>query len=959
MSDYSGFLDALRQAIRGDVFSDELRRGIYATDASMYQIQPITVVCPKDADDVIRAIALAREHKVPVLARGGGTSLAGQTVAHAMILDFTKYMHQVLDYDPEARWIKVQPGITRGELNLLIKKDKLEFAPDPATSSRAAIGGMIANNSSGTKSILYGKTIDHVTDLKVLLSDGTILDTRPYTREEIAGLDAETREGKLWTALYGMVQTHREEIQLRYPKTMRRVGGYCLDALIDDDPWFPGKIFLGSEGTLGIVLEATLKLVPLPKFKSLAVIHFGDRLEAIRPVGLMLEFKPAAVEILSKDVLDFSRKNPETKSMCGFINGDPQAIQMVEFYGDSQDDVIQRPRAMIAALKAEGFGYTHDVYEEGETYKNVWSIRERGLGLLLGEPSEKKGVAFIEDAAIPIPYLAEYIGKVLKICEDMGVDVTYYAHASVGVIHVRPILDLRLAEDIEKMKRIAKEAFRLVVGYGGSWSSEHGDGLVRSGFLREFYGDNIYHLFNEVKALFDPSGLLNPGKIVDPPPMDQNLRYGTTYSDAPVDTYYHYRDQVDFHTAVHQCSGLGACRKMTGGTMCPSYMVTRDETHTTRGRANALRLAMSGQLSNQGLSDPTLKETLDLCISCKACKAECPSSVDMARLKSEVLQKQYDSSGASFRDKLIRNSAVMARHFSGSLAPVINLLQSTSLFRFGMEKTAGFNRKRALPAYAHESFESWFHKHYKPIDGPQVILFADTYLNYHEPQIGKAAVGLINHLGYDVSLASGCCQRPRISHGFLELAKAKGTMVAHTLDTYLQLEIPILVCEPGCASALTDDIPDLLDDKALGGRMQKGVIPIEKWIRERLDEQSTSSLGTYSTQILLHGHCHQKALFGTGAIHHILKSCGANVTEPDSGCCGMAGSFGYELEHYDISEKMARRILVPAIDGAPEAGIVASGFSCRHQIAHFTGRKARHWLEEIAIKSSKQPKTVH
>jgi Fe-S oxidoreductase len=655
------------------------------------------------------------------------------------------------------------------------------------------------------------------------------------------------------------------------------------------------------------------------------------------------------VEILSKLLLDYSRKNLETQSMCGFIKGSPEAIQMVEFYGDTEADVLSRPREMIAALQQDGYGYAYDVYPEGEIYRNVWSIRERGLGLLLGEPTEKKGVEFIEDAAIPIEHLADYIDEVLQICARYDVDVTYYAHASVGVIHVRPVLNLRLAEDIQNLKNIAAEVFKLVVHYKGSWSSEHGDGLIRSGFLKEFYGDTIYGLFEEVKRLFDPAGLLNPGKIVAPPPMDQNLRYGTTYHDQPVDTLYHYRDQIDFHTAVHQCSGIGACRKMSGGTMCPSYMVTREETHTTRGRANALRLAMSGQLSGQGLSDPALKETLDLCVSCKACKAECPSSVDMARLKSEVLQMQYHTQGISFRDRLICNSATMAKRLCGPLAPMVNTIQSSAVGRYMIEKTAGLTRHRALPGYASESFEVWFKKHYKPHDGPQVVLFADTYLNFHEPEIGKAAVRLINFLGFDITLASGCCQRPRISHGFLELAKEKGTDVALTLDHYLQNAVPVLVCEPSCVSAFTDDLPDLIDDKSLGDRMHSGIIPIEKWVEEQIREQNITSLRMRSDSILLHGHCHQKALFGTRPIHQILQSCGADVTEPDSGCCGMAGSFGYEVEHVRISEKMLGRVLGPAVDQLPRATVVASGFSCRHQIAHFTGRKAIHWLETINI----------
>ncbi|MDX1479297.1 MAG: FAD-binding oxidoreductase, partial [Saprospiraceae bacterium] len=572
------FAGEIRHLIKGEITTDPLRMGVYATDASIYQIQPVAVVYPKDTEDILHVVSVASRHQIPLLPRGGATSLAGQTVGKAIVLDFTKYLHQVLEFNPEEHWIRVQPGITRDEVNAIVAGAGLEFAPDPATSSRATVGGMIANNSSGTKSILYGKTIDHVLDLTVLLADGTIIELAAMSRQDLATSDARLQ------GLHQLVQDHQDEIAARFPKTMRRVSGYPLDELVADDPWHPHKLFIGSEGTLGIILEARLHLVPLPKCKGVAVVQFGDRMDAVRAVQPMLEARPAAVEILSDTVLEYSRKNLETRAMCDFLRGSPAAIQIVEFYGDEASEVRQRAEDMFVSLRSAGLGDAFDFYPEGETYHNVWSIRKKGLGLLLGEPNDKRGIAFIEDAAIPVEVLPEYIERVLAICKKHGAEVTYYAHASVGVIHVRPILDLRQQGDIDRMKAIADEVFALVVHYGGAWSGEHGDGLVRSPFLRRYFGDTLYEAFTTVKELFDPHHLMNPGKIIDAPPMDANLRYGSAYRDQPQQTLYHYRDQKNFHTAVHQCTGIGACRKMTGGTMCPSYMVTRDELHSTRGR---------------------------------------------------------------------------------------------------------------------------------------------------------------------------------------------------------------------------------------------------------------------------------------------------------------------------------------------------------------------------------------
>ncbi|MEM8968659.1 MAG: FAD-linked oxidase C-terminal domain-containing protein, partial [Bacteroidota bacterium] len=835
------------------------------------------------------------------------------------------------------------------------------FAPDPATSSRANVGGMVGNNSSGTKSILYGKTVDHVLEAQVLLADGTKLCLKELNPEEYQKkITQEDREGEVYQRFQKIVENNEGEVEQRFPKVMRRVGGYNLDEFTNTDHWNLSKLVCGSEGTLATILELKLNLEPLPTFKSVCVVHFAKVLEAIQAVEPMLQYNPAAVEILDSTVVELSRSNLTTQRSCHFIEGHPAAILIVEFYSEDAQEVLERPQRMIEELKQLGIGYAYPLFPEGKDYDDVWLIRKKGLGLMLGIKGNKKPLPFIEDAGIPTPVLPEYIDRVLKICKKHQTEVAMYAHASVGVIHVRPILDLRLKEDIERFQRIADETFSLVQHYGGSWSGEHGDGLVRSAYNEEFFGTKLYQAFREVKQLFDPENRMNPGKIVDAQPITENLRYGANYHDKSFTTEYQYREDQSFENAVHMCTGVGECRKILGGTMCPSFKATRDEEHSTRGRANALRLAMSGQLNGGGITSHRLREVLDLCLSCKACKSECPSNVDMAKLKSEVSQQYYDKHGVSLRDKMIRNSSDVAKRFSGKTAGLVNKVQRSSVFRAGLEKVAGFDRRRVLPELASETFSQWFAKNAEPpkTDASKVALFADTYLNYHEPQVGIAAYQLLSACGYEVLLAeAGCCQRPKISHGFLHEAKQQGGKTAKNLDTYLTNDIPVVVCEPSCASALNDDLPDLIEDEVLAKRLQNGVQMIDQFLyREQAAGKIKVEFAVSSSELLIHGHCHQKALYGTQAMKNLLETVpDLRVSEVDSGCCGMAGSFGYEKEHYELSEKIGSSVLFPAVKNANKGTqIIACGFSCRHQLEHFAGKKAKHWVETIQVKKNSE-----
>lgn len=955
MKETKSFGTALRGQLSCEVLDDDYSLGMYATDASIYQVKPLAVVIPENEAHIRKAIALANEHKISILPRGGGTSLAGQAIGRSMIMDFSKHINNIIEINEEERWVRVQPGMIRDELNKELAKFNLHFAPDPATTSRANVGGMVGNNSSGMKSILYGKTVDHVLEARVLLADGTELELKnlspsEYTAEEKAG----GRKGEIYSQFKSIVHQHADEVRKRFPKIMRRVGGYNLDEFVDHDEWNLAKLITGSEGTLAVTLELKLNLESLPKFKTVCALHFDTFLNAIGTVSEILKYKPAAVEIIDETVIRMSKENLTTRDYCHFIEGNPGAILLVEFYDDEKEKVMERTLKMAADLRQQGKCFASPAYPQGKEYDEVLLVRKKGLGLMMGMTGGPKPLAFIEDAAVPLEHLPQYIDQVVKICEKYGTHPAMYAHASVGLIHVRPILDLRRPEDVDKMKNIANEAFELVVKYGGSWSGEHGDGMVRSPFNERFFGAKLYNAFKEVKKLFDPDNLMNPGKIVDAEPMDVNLKYGGGYKDGVVPSQFNYKNEGSFMESVHMCTGVGECRKTIGGTMCPSFKATRDEEHSTRGRANALRLAMSNQLDDEGLASPRLHQALDLCLSCKACKSECPSNVDMAKMKSDVLQLYYDKHGAKLRDKLIRDSAKASSRFAGALSGIVNAVQHTFLFKSAIHRLAGFDKRRTLPDYAKEPFFKWFEKNgdSQPKQDKQVVLFADTYLNFHEPQVGISAFELLTGCGYEVILANvGCCQRPKISHGFLREAKKEGQATIEKLKVYLDKGLDVVVCEPSCASALNEDLPDLIDDMELAGQLKKQVMMIDLFINKEMEAgRIKSKLKAIDGNISIHGHCHQKALYGTTVMKKTIHENGNSVSEIPSGCCGMAGSFGYEKEHYDLSEKIGESILFPKVRNMKVGStLVANGFSCRHQIEHFTGVKPKHWVEVVRL----------
>jgi FAD/FMN-containing dehydrogenase/Fe-S oxidoreductase len=962
---FNAVADALRAAIQGEVYTDALSRGIHATDGSHYQMMPACVAVPKDEADVIAAVRVAAAHKMPITARGGGTSLAGQTFGRGLIMDCSKYMNRVLEVNADERWARVQPGVVRDQLNAQLKPLGLHFAPDPATSSRATVAGMIGNNSSGTRSLIYGKTIDNVIAMKVLLADGTVITLDPCDTDRWSDRSAGNgREAEVYRGVGEVIRANRDEIEARFPKMMRRVSGYNLDAFQsangsgpgqDGEPWNLANLIVGSEGTLAILLEATVKLVENPKATAVCVVQFDDIIESLRHVPAMLEHKPSTVELLDDSIIVEARRNNSSAHLADFFEGEPKAVQIVEFMADTPGQANERVESFARAMRDSGIGYAQVIRTDPVLIAHIWELRKLGVGLASNIKGSSKPLDFVDDAAIPVEHLAEYIRRLIEVCDKLDVPISICAHASVGVLHPKPLLDLHKPEDVKKMKTITDAAFEMVKEYKGAWCGEHGDGLVRGEYIERFFGKQIYDAFRQVKQLFDPDNLLNPGKIIDTPAMTEHLRYGVSdyeQRSAEVKSNYHYHDQGGFALAVEQCNGIGACRKTGSETMCPSYMATRDEEAVTRGRANALRLAMSGQLGTEALTGDRLKEVLSLCLACKACKSECPNAVDMAKLKSDVLQMRYDKHGTPLGAKIIGGSPEAAKLSSGLIAPLANFVQSLTLFKIFFEKITGIDRRRPYPKLARHTLAKLLRQR-KPQEantGKHVVLFDDTYANYFEPSVGLAAVELLEGLGYRVTIAkAGCCQRPRLSKGLVKQAKRLGTRTMTNLDVFAKQGLPILTLEPSCASSLVDDLPDLIDDRELGKRVAGQIKMIDTFLAEELNAgQLDGILVCDSKDVLLHGHCHQKSLFDTDGLKQLLEHAGVNVNEVDSGCCGMAGSFGYE--HHDLSMKIGEQRLFPAVrDKAPDTAIVACGISCRHQIKDGCDQPARHFVELLKV----------
>ncbi|MEI6066110.1 MAG: FAD-linked oxidase C-terminal domain-containing protein [Methylococcaceae bacterium] len=940
--------------------TNPLTLSLYATDASMYQMQPLAVVVPVDRADVLKAIRYCAEQKLPLLARGGGTSLTGQSIGEAVILDVSKHLTRVLELNLQEGWVRVEPGLVCSNLNDFLKPHGVHFAPDPATENRANIGGMIANNAAGMRSVRYGMTIDHVLALDLALASGEVLHLSALDTVQWAAMAApQNREGAIYRGVRDLVTRNAEEIRQRYPKVIRRSGGYPLDALIDADPCNLAKLICGSEGTLGVILEAKLRLTSLPLYSAVCLAHFDTLDASLRASAPIVAQSPSAVELIDGVILQQARMHPLTRDICTLLEGEPAAVLIIEVQGDNFDDTAAHIRRIADGLL--GSAYATPVMTETQAIQAVWQLRASALGLMTTVQGSRKPVPYIEDAAVPPEHLADYVADVLAVCSKYDQPVSLFGHASVGLIHIRPLHDLHQPADIARMKQIQEEVFPLVQKYGGSWSGEHGDGIVRGGFNQRFFGDQLYSAFREIKQLFDSEGRMNLGKVIETPPVDSHLRFGADYQILPVETRFHFRAQGGILAAAEQCTGVGACRKTLAGVMCPSYMATRDEVHSTRGRANALRWALTGQLGTEGLAGKELKSTMDLCLSCKGCKGECPNSVDMAHLKAEVLYQHQKRHGVTLRSRFFANQASLARLVSGPQAALINALMALTPIRWLLQTALGIDRTRPLPHFARQRLSHWFSKrpitHNTQIAKSRVVLFNDTYTEHYLPQVGRAAIEVLEAAGYQVELATlGDSQRSAISQGLLDQAKRNGTRLFQQLDTKFAGKAPILICEPSCASALADDLPDLLDDAELAQRVGSRVQMLDHFLEQELAAGRCKlpwrKAGPESGAVqyfLVQGHCHQKTLDGGRWTHRLLARIpGAVVQDTEAGCCGMAGAFGYEVEHTELSRIIAGQRLLPCLSTAGiDTQVVSNGFSCRHQIADLSGRKSQHVAEVL------------
>ena len=966
----------LASAIEGEVRFDRFTRGRYATDASHYQMMPVGVVTPRTMQGAAAAIEIAKEEGVSVLARGGGTSQCGQTVNHSLVIDCSKYLNRVLELDVENRRCVVEPGIVLDDLNRALKPHGIWFPVDISTASRATIGGMTGNNSCGARSMRYGNTRENVLSIEALLANGQTETFGPASRD-LAQFAPSSPMARLARELLAIGSREAEEIGSRFPKVQRRVGGYNLDALL------PGvndlnlaQILVGSEGTLGFTTKVELKLAPLLGKRAVGACHFGRFYDAMDAAQHIVRLKPIGVELIDRTMIELARQIPIFRpTLERFVRGDPDAILLVEFGEDDQDENLRRLAQLNELMGDLGYGWDNIGAKQGGVVEildaslqgAITDVRTSGLNIMMSMKEAGKPVSFVEDCAVPLEHLAEYTSRLTEVFERNGTRGTWYAHAGAGCLHVRPVLNLRLDKDTKAMRAIAEEAFALVRDYKGSHSGEHGDGLVRSEFHEFMFGKRLVRAFEEVKALFDPKGLFNPGKIVNAPKFDDRnyFRFGPGYRGEDMPTALDWSawpgSGGGFQGAVEMCNNNGACRKIEGGVMCPSYRVTRDERDVTRGRANSLRLAVTGQLGADALTSDEMAETLKLCVSCKACRRECPTGVDMARMKIEVLAARARRFGFSLRDRLVgwlpRYAPLAAR-----MPWLLNARNVVPGAAWLSERLAGLSARRSLPKWRKDVFRDP-----PTIDDADVVLFADTFNRYFERENLDDALTVLQAAGYRVHIAqprerSGrplCCGRTFLSVGATEQAREEAQRTLQALQPYIDRDIPVIGLEPSCILSFRDEIPALIKTD-LARRLAGLALTFEEYLaREHKAGRLHLPLRPIRQRAMLHGHCHQKSFEAYGPVQTVLGLVPELSVQPiESSCCGMAGAFGYAAETIDVSLAMGELSLLPAIRKAsPDAIIVADGTSCRHQIHDGTGREAVHVVRVLAqsLSSSGKP----
>lgn len=966
----------LADQLSGDVYDDNTYRTLYATDASAYREVPTAVAIPKTIEDLKTLIAFAREHKTSLIPRTAGTSLAGQVVGNGIIVDVSKHFTKILEINPEERWVRVQPGVVRDELNVFLKPYGLYFGPETSTANRAMIGGMVGNNSCGSNSVVYRATREHTLSVKALLADGSEVEFGSTSNWDYTKLISEASRKNGSATLFEQIllktnsilvdPANQQEIRKNFPKRTieRRNTGYALDALLDMEPFTAegepfnmAKFIAGSEGTLCFLTEIKLNLVPLPpKEGGLVCIHCHSIDEALRTTLVALKYKPYAVELIDDIILERADSNPEQRKNSFFVQKTPTdhfpIILVVDLSRDTRAEIEALATQMESELRAAELGYHYPLLF-GDDTKKIWALRKAGLGLLGNLPGDEKAVAVIEDTAVDVHDLPDFIRDFNEILQKHNMHAVHYAHAGSGEIHLRPIINLKTEEGHKQYRTIAEEIATLVKKYDGSLSGEHGDGRLRGEFIPQMVGPHNYQLMRQIKHVWDPEGIFNPNKIVETPPMDTFLRYEPGQKTPEFKTYFRYKDQNVLQHA-EQCNGSGDCRKtqISGGTMCPSYMATRNEKDTTRARANILREMLTRSPKENRFDHEEIKEVYDLCLSCKGCKSECPSNVDVAKLKAEFLQQYYDSNGIPIRSRLIANFARLSG--LASLVPwAWNGVLGTPSLRRLANRMVGFHPERTMPLLSNTTLKNWAKRREKNTKATRtVLLFCDEFTNYNDVEVGQKAIQLFERLGYSVVIPEhGESGRAALSKGMLKYAKTLAERNIQLLKDIVTSETPLVGLEPSAILTFRDEYPDLVDESLVAEARQlaANTLTFEEFIAREADAgHITSNQFTSEKRLIkLHGHCQQKAVSSLVPGKKAL-SLPVNYTTQliPSGCCGMAGSFGYEAEHYEVSMQVGELVLFPTVRQQPaDVLIAAPGTSCRHQIKDGTSRKAQHPAE--------------
>lgn len=964
--------ESLQKSLKGEFVTDIIIRTAYATDASVYRELPLAVAYPADENDIVTLVKFAGEHQIPLIPRTAGTSLAGQVVGAGIVVDVSRHLTRILDFDIKERFVWTEPGVILDELNAVLLQQGLFFGPETSTSNRCMIGGMLGNNSCGLRSLVYGSTRDHTLAVRAVLSDGTIAIFEGISGQELAlKCEGNSLESRIYRELNEILKdpVNQDNIREGYPDPTvpRRNTGYALDLLLETDPYTEnGKRFNistllgGSEGTLVFFTAIKLNLVPAPPVhKALICAHFSELIESIDANLVALAHQPTAVELMDDVVLECTKSNHSQLPNRFFVEGRPKTILIIEFANDSRELLDQIIQETIEDLRSKSLGYAYPVVYGGDM-KKVWDLRKAGLGLLANIPGDKKSVTIIEDTAVPVNRQTEYITEMEELFRRYGMTCVYHAHIGTGELHLRPVLDLKDPADVVLFRKIAEETVKIIKKYRGSFSGEHGDGRLRAAFIPELLGEHNYNLIKRVKKVFDPQGILNPGKITDALPMDQFLRTIPGLPTPEIQTYYDFSGDMGMVRAIEKCNGSGDCRKphTRGGTMCPSYQATLDEKNSTRARANILREFIYKDSRAERLDHPEIYEILDLCLSCKACKSECPSSVDMAKLKGEFLQHWYDKHGTSLRTRIIAHMPDLYR-IGRPFAGLVNPLLSGRMISGLIKKAIGFHPNRSLPLLSTVRAKNQITKSLtvNPTTSSAkgtVYLYLDEFTEYQEAELGTKAVRLLTGLGYRVILSEGIqSARTYLSKGLLRKAgNLAKKAILHYSDKITD-EVPLVGIEPSTILGFRDEFPDLVgpDLKEEAKRLGKNCLLLEEFLEREIKSGriTQSDFSTRQTRILLHGHCQQKAVASTIPTLFVLNfPANMTCTEIPSGCCGMAGSFGYEKEHFELAGKIGELVLFPTVRNAGnDEFICAPGTSCRHHIKDGTGVKALHPVEVL------------